>query len=75
MNHSYNISYPFSTNAFWVPVWSRCLIANQFFLFRQTENRKSGSYMVRNRPHFEPGLDFEPRKNRLGRVTVTNKKN
>ena len=26
-----------------------------------------GSYVVRNRPRFEPGLDCEPRKNRLGR--------
>ena len=57
---------PLSTNAFWVPVRSRCLIAKQFFLFRQTENRKSGSYVVHNRPHFEGGLDLEPRKNRLG---------
>ena len=60
-------SYPFSTNAFWVPVRSRCLIANQFFLFRQTGNRKSDLYVVCNRPRFVPGLDCEPRKNRLGR--------
>ena len=43
------------------------VFSNQFFLFRQTDHRKSGLYVVCNGHHFEAGLHFEPSKNRLGR--------